>query len=136
MGTIFVAYGEPGDREAVLRLAAEQAGAAGHDLLVYHVQEPESAPADVLRAEVDAVVADVAPDLEATVRVDPRDPVTDETNVSPAKRLVDAVLEEADDLEYVVMGDVERGSIDGLVHASMTEAVLDTHAVPVLLVPV
>lgn len=136
MGTVFVAYGEPGGREAVLRFAAEQAGAAGHELLVYHVQEPESDPADALRAAVEATVAEVAPGLEVTVRVDSRNPVTDETNVSPAKRLVDAVLASVDDVEYVVMGDVERGSIDGLVHASLTEAVLDTHAVPVLLVPV
>lgn len=136
MGTILVAYGEPGDREEVLRVAAEQAGAAGYDLLVYHVQEGDDESAEAVEAEARAVVAEVAPDVDVEVRVDAREELSDATNVSPQKRLVDAILEDAESYEYVVMGDVERGAVDELVHASMTTAVLKAHAVPVLLVPV
>ena len=136
MGTLFVAYGEPSDREAVLRVAAEQAAAAGHDLHVFHVQETDDEDAEAVEAAARETVAAVAPGVEMTVHVAARGEVSDETNVSPQKRLVDAVLEDADAWEYVVMGDVERGTVDEFVHASMTEAVLAAHAVPVLLVPV
>lgn len=136
MGTIFVAYGEPADRSAVLRFAAEQAAAAGHDLLVYHVQEGEDDPVDAVESEARSTVEAIAPDLDMEVRVDGREEVSDATNVSAQKRLVDAILEDVDAYEYVVMGVVERGPVDDLVHASMTEAVLRTHALPVLLVPV
>lgn len=136
MGTILVAYGEPGDREEVLRVAAEQAVAAGYDLLVYHVQEGDDESAEAVEDEARAVLAEVAPDVDVEVRVDTREKLSDATNVSPQKRLVDAILEDAESYEYVVMGDVERGAVDELVHASMTAAVLKAHAVPVLLVPV
>lgn len=136
MGTILVAYGEPGDREEVLRVAAEQAVAAGYDLLVYHVQEGDDESAEAVEDEARAVLAEVAPDVDVEVRVDAREELSDATNVSPQKRLVDAILEDAESYEYVVMGDVERGAVDELVHASMTAAVLKAHAVPVLLVPV
>ncbi len=33
MGTIFVAYGEPGHRNTVLEFAVEQAAASEHDLM-------------------------------------------------------------------------------------------------------
>lgn len=136
MGTIFVAYGEPDDRDAVLRVAAEQAAAAGHDLLVFHVLEGDDEDADAVEAAARTTALDIAPTVDVEVRVEARERVSDATNVSPQKRLVDAILETPGAWEYVVMGDVERGTVDGLVHASMTEAVIRAHAVPVLLVPV
>ena len=136
MGTLFVAYGEPADRDAVLRVAAEQAAAAGHDLLVYHVQEADDDAPEAVEAAARATVDEVAPGVEVTVRVEARGEVSDATNVSPQKRLVDAIGEDPGAYEYVVMGDVDRGAVDELVHASMTEAVLRARALPVLLVPV
>jgi len=64
---------------------------------------------------------------------------TDDTEaaaVSKQKRLTDAVLEGDREFEYVVMGEVEHGRIEELMLPSLTEAVLGTHEVPVLLVPV
>jgi len=136
MGTIFVAYGGPERRTTVLEFAAEQAATSDHDLLVYHIQETSEDSARAIREEIDRVVQRIAPDLAVEVRIDTRDEISDETNVSERKRLIDAVLAPDRDYEYVVMGDIERGSIEGLAHASLTEAVLRTHAIPVLLVPV
>lgn len=136
MGTVFVAYGEPDNRETVLAFALERAAAAGDDLLVHHVLETSDDSADQVRAEVAAVVDRVAPEVPYDVRIDDRGVYSDESNVSKQKRLTDAILEDGREYEYVVMGNVERGAIEGLTLASMTEAVLGTHAVPVLLVPV
>jgi nucleotide-binding universal stress UspA family protein len=136
MGTIFVAYGEAEHRTAVLEFAVEQAAASDHDLLVCHIQESSKESARAIREEIDLVVQRIAPDLPVEVRINTRDEMSDQTNISAQKRLVDAILEPDRDYEYVVMGDIERGSIEGLAHASLTEAVLKTHAIPVLLVPV
>ncbi|QLC35013.1 universal stress protein (plasmid) [Halarchaeum sp. CBA1220] len=136
MGTIFVAYGEPERRTAVLEFAARQASASGHDLYVYHVQEGEEEDAAALRTEAEEVLARVAPGVTADVAVEERESFSDDTNVSPQKRLTDAVLESGREYEYVVMGAVERTAVEGVTHASMTKAVLETRAVPVLLVPV
>lgn len=135
MSTIFVAYGGPGNREEVLAFAAERAAASGDDLLVYHVQETAGADAAAIRTEIHGVL-EAWPDVERETVVDVRETNADETNVSGQKRLVDAVLETDRDLAYVVMGDVERGTIDSFAVPSMTAAVLETHAVPVVLVPV
>jgi len=136
MGTIFVAYGEPEHRTTVLEFAVEQAAASDHDLFVYHAQESSDESTQATYEEIDQVVQRIAPDLAVEVQIDTRDEVSDQTNVSVQKLLIDAVLASERDYEYVVMGDVERSSIEGLSHASLTEAVLETHAVPVLLVPV
>lgn len=136
MGTIFVAYGEPKHRTTVLEFAVEQAAASDHDLLVYHAQESADESARATREEIDEVVQRIAPDLAVEVRIDTRDEVSDQTNISVQKLLMDAVLASDRDYEYVVMGDIERGSIEGLSHASLTKALLETHAIPVLLVPV
>ena len=40
------------------------------------------------------------------------------------------------DYEYVVMGNIEQGLIEEFLLSSMSEAVLDTHKIPVMLVPV
>jgi nucleotide-binding universal stress UspA family protein len=135
MGTIFVAYGgSPEERTAVLEFAAERAAASGDGLFVYHVQEGEEPDRD-LRAEVRDVVERVGPDVPLEVDLNVREGA-ESANVSKQKRLTDAILEGGREFEYVVMGEVEHGAIEGLVLPSMTEAVLDTHAVPVLLVPV
>ncbi|MFB6077942.1 MAG: universal stress protein [Halarchaeum sp.] len=132
MGTIFVAYGEPGRRDAVLAAAAEQAAASGHRLLVYHVQEGADDDPDAVRADADAALSGT--DIDYEVRVDAKEEFSDDTNVAPTKRLTDVVLD--GDYEYVVMGDVEHDALEQLTHPSMTRAVLELHAVPVLLVPV
>lgn len=138
MGTIFVAYGEPERRTAVLEFAARQASASGHDLYVYHVAEGDGGSEDAaaLRSEAEEVLARVAPGVAADIAVEERESFSDDTNVSPQKRLTDAVLESGREYEYVVMGAVERTAVEGISHPSMTKAVLETHAVPVALVPV
>jgi nucleotide-binding universal stress UspA family protein len=136
MGTIFVAYGgEPEERTTVLTFAAERAAASGDDLFVYHVQETADESAEALRAEIADVVERTAPGVEFEVDLNFQSEFTEDANVSKQKRLTDAVLS-GGEYEYVVMGEVERGAIEGLVLPSMTEAVLETHEVPVLLVPV
>ncbi|MDZ7702532.1 MAG: universal stress protein [Halobacteriales archaeon] len=136
MGTLFVAYGEPGERSAVLEFALERAAAAGDDLLVHHVIESETAEPDAIREEIAATVERVAPDVAYEVRLDDRGVYSDESNVSARKRLIDAILEDGVEYSYVVMGNVEHGAIEELSLSSMTEAVIDAHAIPVLLVPV
>ncbi|MFB6118042.1 universal stress protein [Halosegnis sp.] len=135
MSTLFVAYGEPG-RETVLTVAAERAAAAGDALFVYHVQETPDESADEVRAEIERVLAATAPDVKVDIEIAVRAEHSEDTNVSRQKLVTDALLAEDREFAYAVMGDVERGSVDGFVHASLTEAVLATHAVPVLLVPV
>jgi nucleotide-binding universal stress UspA family protein len=135
MGTIFVAYGKPDGRNTVLEFAVEQAAASEHDLFVYHVQESEGGPPDRIREEVETVIQRTAPAVTFEVATDSREEVSDRTNVSKRKRLTDAILESDRDYEYVVMGAIERDSLEGVVHTSMTEAVLKLHAVPVTLVP-
>ncbi|MFB6218566.1 MAG: universal stress protein [Halobacteriaceae archaeon] len=134
MGTIFVAYGAPANRQAVLEFAVEQAAAAGHDLLVYHVQESASESVHELRSEVEAVVERTAPGVVYDIEVDTRDRVSDRSEDSTARRVADAVTD--GEYEYAVMGDIRRGSIEDMTHASVTETVLDERAVPVVLVPV
>jgi nucleotide-binding universal stress UspA family protein len=135
MATIFVAYGEDG-REGVLSFAAERARASGDDLFVYHYQETADEAADAVRSEVEAVLDEVAPDVAAEVVVEVGRGRSDETNVSSQKKLVDAIRERDPEWSYVVMGNVEHGTVESFVLPSLTEAVLDLRDVPVLLVPV
>lgn len=136
MGTIFVAYGGPAHGNRVLEFAVEQAAASGYDLLVYHVEEDVAESVQAVREEIETVVEATAPEVTYTVEIDARDEVSDLTNVSKQKRLTDALLDADRDYEYVVMGDIQRTSLEGLAHASMTRAVLELHAFPVVLVPV
>lgn len=136
MGTIFVAYGEPEDRNAVLEFAAEQAAPCGHDLHVYHTQESADESPREIREEIDAAMERTAPAVTYEVEIETEEEYSDQTNVSEQKRLTDALLRDDRDYEYAVMGDVERGSIEEFTHGSMTKAVLKTHAIPVLLVPI
>ncbi|MFB6301158.1 MAG: universal stress protein [Halobacteriales archaeon] len=136
MGSIFVAYGGGDHRNAVLEFAVEQASASGYDLFVYHVQDSTTESVQSVREEIEAVVQRTDPHIVYEIEIDTRDEVSDRTNVSRQKRLVDAIHSGDREYEYVVMGDIERGSIEELTHSSMTEAVLETHTVPVLLVPI
>lgn len=134
MGAIFVAYGgSPEERSAVLEFAAERAAASGDGLFVYHVQEGDESDPD-LRAEVREMVERVAPDVPLEVDLNVREN-SESANVSKQKRLVDAIVESGREFEYVVMGEIEHGRIEGFSLPSMTQAVLDTHEIPVLLVP-
>lgn len=136
MGTIFVAYGEPGQREIVLEFAIEQAAACDHDVLVYHVQESPEESEEQIREEITTVVQRTASQLAVEVQIDSPDEFSDRTNVSTQKRLTDAIFETDRDFEYVVMGAVQRGSLEELSHSSTTKAVLKAHTIPVMLVPV
>lgn len=136
MGTIFVAYGDPDHRDQVLEFAAEQAAPCGHDLFVYHVQESAGETVGEVKAEARRVMEDAAPEVPYEIHVDAKAEFSERTNVSKQKRLTDAILDGDREYEYVVMGDVDRSSIEELTHASTTRAVLETHQVPVTLVPV
>ena len=137
MGTIFVAYGgTPAERTTVLEFAAERAAASGDGLFVYHVQEAGDESSREIRDNIRECVEGVAPDIPLEVDLNVQANPSEDTNVSTQKRLTDAILEGGREFEYVVMGEVEHGRVEGFVLPSMSEAVLDTHAVPVLPVPV
>lgn len=136
MGTIFVAYGGGEHRTTVLEFAAEQAAVSEHDLFVYHAQASEADAVQQLHDEIAAVIQRTAPDSPVEVEIETRDEVSDQTNVSDQKRLTDAIREFDRDCEYIVVGDSERDSLEGLSHGSMTEAVLKMRAAPVVVVPV
>jgi nucleotide-binding universal stress UspA family protein len=137
MGTIFVAYGGlPEERTAVLEFAAERAAASGGGLFVYHAREVADEPARDLEAEVRTTVDRVDPDIPLELDLNVETDDAEAADVSKQTRLTDAILESGREFEYVVMGEVEQGRIEELVLPSMTEAVLNTHRVPVLLVPV
>lgn len=136
MGTIFVAFGGSEHRSAVLEFAVKQAAVSEHDLFVYHVQESEEESVQQFRDEIESVIQRTAPDVTFEVKIDTRGEFSDRTNVSEEKLLTDAILDSGRDYEYVVMGDRKHDLLGDLIHASMTETVLETHAIPVMLVPV
>lgn len=133
MGTIFVAYGDPEYRQTVLEFAAEQAAGCDHELLVYHVQESDANSAEEVREEIETVVREAAPEVALKAHINTPEDIS---RVSKRKRLTDAIIESDRDYEYVVMANIQRDSIETITHDSMTEAVLETHEVPVMLVPV
>ena len=136
MGPIFVAYGDHGEREQVLAFAAERAAKSGDDLFVYHVEEGEEESPEDVREEVAGVVERTAPDVEYEINVAVHGDYTDRSNVSKQKRLLDVITQSGREFEYAVMGNVERGAVESLVIPSMTEAVLESRSIPVVLVPV
>ena len=136
MPCVFVAYGATERRIPVLEFAAERAMAAGEELLVHHVQESPEDSAGAIRDEVAGVIDRVAPDIQYEVRIDDHGVYSEDTNVSKQKRLIDAIMEDDREYAYVVMGNIERGTIEELTLSSMTEAVLGIHDIPVMLVPV
>lgn len=136
MGTIFVAYGDHDERERVLAFAAERASGSGDDLFVYHVGGADEESPGAVREEVAAVVERTAPDVEVETCVSVPDSRSDRSNVSKQKQLLDVLTASGRDFEYAVMGNVERGPVESLVIPSMTEAVLESRSIPVVLVPV
>lgn len=137
MGTIFVAYGGvPEERATVLEFAAERAAASGDGLFVYHAREVADESARELEAEVRDTVDQVDPDIPVEVDLNVEADDAEAAEVSKQKRLTDTILESGREFEYVVMGEVEHGRFEELVLPSMSEAVLNTHRIPVLLVPV
>jgi len=136
MGTIFVAYGGlPEERTAVLEFAAERAAASGDGLFVYHAREVADEPARDLEAEVRETVDRVDPDIPVELDLNVVGDA-EAADVSKQERLLAALLGSDREFEYAVMGEVEHTRLEEFVLPSMTEAVLDAHAVPVLLVPV
>jgi len=133
MGTIFVAYGEPEHRKTVLTFAANRAAACDHRFFVYHIQDPTADAVADVREEAETVIEGTAPQVPFTVHINTPDGMS---SLPKSKRLLDAILETDPDYEYVVMGDIERGSLETLTHDSLTEAILQTHSIPVMLVPV
>ncbi len=136
MPCVFVAYGATENRIPVLEFAAERATAAGDELLVHHIQEGPEGSAEAIRQEVAGIIDRLAPNVQYEVRIDDHGVYSEDTNVSKQKRLIDAILEDDREYAYVVMGNIERGTIEELTLSSMTEAVLGTHDIPVMLVPV
>lgn len=136
MGTLFVSYGGPEHREEVLAFAAKQAAAAEYDLFVYHVQERTDESVEAVRTEIGEVLADTAPSVDAEIGIETRETPSDETNIATRKLVTDALFESDREFEYAVVGDIERGSIGEAMHASLTQAILNYHAIPVMLVPI
>ena len=136
MATIFVAYGGPAGREAVLAFAAERAAASGDDLYVYHALASVDAEDEPVRREIEDVLAETAPEVSYEIRIEARPGDSDRANVSTQKQLIDAVVDADREFAYVVMGDIHHGPIESISIPSMTEAILETRKVPVVLVPV
>ncbi|WP_123535645.1 universal stress protein [Halosimplex salinum] len=135
MGTIFVAYGGDG-RESVLEFAAERARKTGDELYVYHAKDDAAEETATIRDEIDSVLDRIAPDVPTKVTVETGKGESDQTNVSAQKRLTDAILDSDREFAFVVMGKVEHGAVESFGLPSLTEAVLETRHVPVVLVPV
>lgn len=135
MGTIFVAYGGGEHRNRVLERATELAASGDHDLLVYHLATDPRASGPSVREEISSVIREVTPHVAYEIEIDdlPSDS-TDESQSKPA-RLLEALDGTEGDVEYVVMGDVERGPVEQFTHHSMTGAVLNEGICPVMLVP-
>jgi len=136
MGTIFVAYGRPQNRNTVLRFAARQAASCDHELFVYHIHESAEDSVTDVREEAETVLDEATPQVPFTVHINTPNGTFGPSTASKSERLLDAILETDPDYEYVVMGDIERGSLEALTHDSLTEAILRTHSIPVMLVPV
>lgn len=127
--TILVAYGSDDASESALRFAAERAARTGDRLHVLHVQTgDEDGP--VTTETIDDVLDGI--DVEYVLE-NLGFETGDAANVSVAKRLIDHVL--SDDYAYVVMGNKSKGALEEMLVGSVTEAVLETHAIPVMLVP-
>jgi len=136
VGCAFVAYGASQDRISFLEFALGRAEAAGEEILVHRFHEDPATAGEDLRAEVAEVLERVAPDVTSEVRIDDRGVYSEDTNVSKQKRLIVTILEDKRDFMDVAMGNIERGPLGELTLASVTEAVLETHEILVLLIPI
>lgn len=139
MGTLFVAYGKEQSRKPVLEFAAQRAAAAGDELFVYHIRELEDPPDERIRTEVEEVIQRTAPEVDFEVSIsglENQEGEYERSKVSKRKQLLDMIMATDRDYEYVVMGNVEQGPVEEFILSSMSEAVLDTQRIPVMLVPV
>lgn len=139
MGTIFVAYGKEPHRETVLEFAAQRAAAADDDLFVYHIHESEDESDGRIRTGVEEVIRRTAPEIDFEVligRLETQEGGYERSKVSKQRQLLDMITANNRDYEYVVMGNVEQGLVEEFLLSSMSEAVLDTHKIPVMLVPI
>lgn len=136
MGTIFVAYGGGEHRNVVLETATELAASGGHDLLVYHVTEARTTSEPRVRDEIRSVVQQVTRYVAYEIEIDGSATAAADESPSKESKLVDAIHRAEPDLEYVVMGDVDRGPVEQFTQPSTTRAVLDDATYPVMLVPV
>jgi len=129
MGAIFVAYGERDHRTDVLEFAVEQAMSGGRDLVVYHVREDKSESVLEIREEIEFAVRKKDPSLVYDIEIDRL------KDRSKRELLLEAVFETDRDFDYVVMGEIKRGPLEGITHSSLTKAILNEHSIPVMLVP-
>jgi nucleotide-binding universal stress UspA family protein len=139
MGTILVAYGKDPHRKTVLKFAVERAAAANDDLFVYHINEPEDTSPDQIQAEIEQTIQQTNSAVEFEIAIEDLGTVQEkfeQSTISKQKQLADMIDSPDRDYEYIVMGNIERGPIEGFFLSSMSEAVLNTHALPVMLVPI
>lgn len=133
MSTIFVAYGNRDRRYEVLEFAARQATAGDYGLLVYHILERPNESMEQVTEEIESVVDRVDPYLVYDIEIER---VGRHDDRRRQDRLIRAITDTDRDVEYVVMGEVERGPLEQFTHSSMTEAVLRERSHPVALVPI
>jgi nucleotide-binding universal stress UspA family protein len=119
-----------------LEFAVDQATTCGHELVVYHIQEAQSESVAEVRKEIETIVQQQDPYLVYDIEIDRWDSRSKERGQSKQNQLRKAIFETNRDYEYVVMGEIERGPIEGITHSSMTKAILKEHEIPILLVPV
>ncbi len=136
MGTIFVAYGERDGRTEILEFALDQATRCDHEVFVYHIQEAESESVDEVRTEIETTVQERDAFLVYDIEIERVDGRAGSSARSKQELLLEAIFESDRDFDYVVMGEIRRGPLEGITHSSMTEAVLKTHDIPVTLVPI
>lgn len=120
----------------MLEFVAEQASASGFDLLVYHIQETPSESAMEVREAIESIVQGVDPYLVYDIVIERWDDRSGESDSSKQERLLEAIFGSDRDVEYVVMGEIERGPIEEFTHSSVPKAVLNERTIPVTLVPI
>lgn len=136
MGTIFVAYGDREGRFDVLEFAVDQSASSDHDLLIYHILESQETSAKTVRTEIEQAMEQMNPYIVYDIRIDKLTDRSTGSGETKSERIIDAISQPRRYIEYVVMGEIERGPIEGITHSSLTRAVLKECDVPVMLVPI
>lgn len=139
MGTILVAYGKNPHRKTVLEFAIERAAATNDALFIYHINEREDKSPNEIRTEIEQTIQQAESGVEFEVAINNLNAVEkniEQSNDPKQKQLADMIESSDREYEYIVMGNIERGPIEGFFLSSMSEAVLNTHALPTMLVPI
>jgi nucleotide-binding universal stress UspA family protein len=125
---LLVAYDDTDAARRALEFAIERAARTGESVDVVHVGS------DVSEPEIRRTLEDLAVDrgVVATVEVVPTGG-SDAENVSVPARL--AALIEDRDYELLVMGNERHGLFYDLLEGSVSEALIERQAIPLLLVP-